>query len=317
MSQKPKRRHHTVPQFHLRRFANEQGHLIRVELPGSKRDRVSVRDATVEKYFYSRELPDGSWTASAEDRLAEIETRAADALRDLLDAESWPIPPDTREGIASWAALQFLRTPANRQALNELADFALKLEIAVGGRARLRQVLEEIDGGQVGDKDVGDWWTEMRQFDTYQLVNHPNFHIQHIGRLLPATFTQFLRRGWNFVRFNRKAMITTDTPVVLLHGPGQDHGLPAGLATAGGILVPLDRRAALVMAEPGGQDYQIAGTTSLSKTLNQLLADDARRAVFHHPDDDPLQGLTLPEPREREVQAPDPAAFIHEPPVGE
>jgi len=84
------RRHHTVPQFHLRRFADEQGQLTRVELPGFKRVRVSVRNATVEKDFYARELADGSWTASAEERLAEIETRAADAVRDLVDARSWP-----------------------------------------------------------------------------------------------------------------------------------------------------------------------------------------------------------------------------------
>jgi hypothetical protein len=182
----PKRRHHTVPRFHLKRFADENGRLMRTELPGARRHPISVNDATVEKDFYSVELPDGSSTDCFEDRLGEIEGVAARAIRDLVDNESWPIPPDTREGIAAWAALQYLRTPANRQAGNEVADLTLKLEIAAGGRDRLRQALEEIDGRPVTDAEVDEWWAEMTDFDSYHVVNHPNAHIKQIGRLLPA-----------------------------------------------------------------------------------------------------------------------------------
>jgi hypothetical protein len=311
-SKQPKRRHHTVPRFHLRRFADDRGQLTRVELPGTKRHPISVNDATVEKDFYTIELSDGSSTDRFEDRLGEIEGLAARATSDLVDNGTWPIPVETRQGIAVWAALQFLRSPANRRAGNEAADLALKLEIAAGGRDRMRKVLEEIEGRPATDAEVEEWWAEMTDFDSYHVVNHPNAHIKQIGRLLPGTFAQFCHRGWTIVRFIRKAMITTDTPVALLRGPNDASDSPVGLETAGGILVPLDRRVALLMTEVGAQDLQLTGFTALANSFNQRLADGARRVIFHHPADDPLRGLKLPKPRRQELHAPDPAELLRQ-----
>jgi hypothetical protein len=64
------------------------------------------------------------------------------------------------------------------------------------------------------------------------------------------------------------------------------------------------------MAEVGGQDARLPGSTAFAKSFNQRLAAGARRAIFHHPDDDPLHGLELPGPRDRELRAPDPADFL-------
>lgn len=110
-----------------------------------------------------------------------------------------------------------------------------------------------------------------------------------------------LGRRWTVVRFQRKALITSDTPVTLLPIDGADIRTPLSLASNAGILVPLDRRVALLMVHGGGQGVTIAGTTQRSKALNQAIVFGARRCVFHHPDDDPLAGLVLPEPVEAQV----------------
>lgn len=157
-------------------------------------------------------------------------------------------------------------------------------------------------------------WEAMTAFDEYTLDAHPNAHIQTMSDLLPGTTRLFYSRAWNLVQFERKALITTDTPVVLLSGPGQDPSMPIGLATAGGVLVPLDRRVALIMGEVGVDDELTHGSAVIAQSLNQRLAHEARRYVFHHPEDSPLQGIVLPEPRTQEVETDDPGSFLREEP---
>ena len=52
------------------------------------------------------------------------------------------------------------------------------------------------------------------------------------------------------------------------------------------------------------------GVTKTAVDLNRATAGNARRYVFHHPDDDPLHGLVLPQPRERELASPEAAAAL-------
>lgn len=48
----PAKRHHYVPQFHLRGFANDDT-ITKVELLGERSCNQSVRKAAAEKYLYS------------------------------------------------------------------------------------------------------------------------------------------------------------------------------------------------------------------------------------------------------------------------
>ena len=81
------------------------------------------------------------------------------------------------------------------------------------------------------------------------------------------------------------------------------HELPYGSTKQ--ILIPLDRRAALVMDELGAPDSQRLGTTKLARQLNRWFVENARRYMFHHRDDDPLYGLELPAPRDQEMDVGD------------
>jgi hypothetical protein len=59
------------------RFAKSHGQLVRVELPGTRRHRVSAKDATVERDLYLAEDQQGNLVAGMKNLLAEIETPAA------------------------------------------------------------------------------------------------------------------------------------------------------------------------------------------------------------------------------------------------
>jgi hypothetical protein len=74
--------------------------------------------------------------------------------------------------------------------------------------------------------------------------------------------------------------------------------------------VPLDRRVALSISAGLPGDGRAAGVTKTALYLNDAMAKNARRYVFHHPGDDPFRGLTLPEPRERELASPESAAAL-------
>lgn len=271
-----KRRHHIVPKFYLRRFANDRDQVTRVELPGTKRHPIAIGDATVEKDFYLAPAIDGGLTDAIEDSLSELEGSAKTAVSALLDDQVWPITPEIREQLAAWIAIQYLRTAARRQTIAAVDS----LVVAITGR----------DGGP-------------QHTLAEQSPQHP-YRTTHLEAMLtgflPAARSIYAR-GWTFIQFTRKALITSDTPVVLLPIPDADERTPLGLTSNGGIMMPLDRRVALLLTEHP-KDLKVQGTTVRARAFNQVLASNAHRCLFHHPADDPLQGLELPEPQEPEVR---------------
>lgn len=308
-NKKLKRRHHTVPKSHLARFADGK-QMMRVELPGDKRHPISIDDATVEKDFYLFKRPDGSWSDELEDQFGEIEGLAAESVREVVDDGVWPIPTEARANIAGWAALQYLRTPTQRRVSHEIADAGFKMMVAVGGKEQVRRSIEHAEGRPATDQEVEQSWTTLTAFDDYTVVPGNDLHLQVLGDLLEPTTAQFYDRGWQVVRFTRRALITTDAPVVLVRHPNSDPARGVGLASAGGVLVPLDRRVGLLMTLIGAPDNVVPGTTAWAREFNQRLAWEARRAIFHHPDDRPLDGIELLEPRNREVHVDDPASLL-------
>lgn len=295
------RRHHTVPRFYLERFASSRGRLIRVPLDGKPPHPIAATDATVHKDFYTATLADGSESTFFETALGEIEGMAATAFRRLIDERIWPMSSQDRETIALWTAAQHLRSPASRQASSEVQDTVFKLHVAFGGKRALRAQME-LGGRPVSDQELDGAWAEISDFDSYAVEPHPNDHLRSIRNLIERAATSFLARRWNVFHFERKTLATSDTPVVLV--PAEDHepwrGI--GFVTAGAIFVPLSRRTALLMSavEPG-EDNVVPPTAWFARLFNQATTWGARRALFHHPDDDPLAGLPLPPPRERET----------------
>ncbi|MEU5934542.1 DUF4238 domain-containing protein [Micromonospora sp. NPDC047187] len=296
---KLRRRHHIVPRFYLQRFADQRGLLRRIVLPGDVRHSVSVTDATVAKDFYLVEEEDGSRSDRVEQLLGDVETEAADAFRTVVDRQVWPIPDDARLAIACWAAFQILRTTVQRQSGAELADMLFKLQMGAGGKPQLRSMLHKNLNREPTEAEVEELWTKVSDFDSYAVAPHPNSQIKTMLDLMPTAAYTFYERGWTLIRWQRKALATSDHPVVLVADPDRPQWSGVGLRTAGAILVPLDRRAALWMEAPKAADEQLAGTAAVANVYNWLVVGQAHKALFHHPDDDPLAGIDLPQPRGR------------------
>jgi hypothetical protein len=119
---------------------------------------------------------------------------------------------------------------------------------------------------------------------------------------------------WSLSVFERKALVTSDHPVVLV--PHEDHPewSGVGLANAGGYALPLARRLGLVIgASPDLPDMRVPGTAKLAASLNGHVVLNARKAVFHHPDDaEVLTRVTLPPERTLEIGPANDDHFIRE-----
>ncbi|EST29892.1 DUF4238 domain-containing protein [Streptomyces roseochromogenus] len=296
---KLKRRHHTVPRLLLRRFADGE-RLIRVPLDGGELRLCGIADVTVHRDFYSMRDASGELDDTVEDLLAELEGKAAKVIRKVING-MWPLPIEDRAIVAEWIAAQHARIPAARAAHNEMADQLGKILIAMGGKPGIRRRLEEDATGPVSDEEVEALWEEMTDFDSYYTEMSVNDHMVSMGQSMKTAYEVFMQRSWGLCRFQRRTLLIPDHPVTLMGDATMPSWRGVGIGNAAAIIMPIDRRAAIIMASPG-PDFEFPATTKVAKELNHRLAWNARKELFHHPDDNPLDGIELPPVREREME---------------
>ncbi|MEF9906875.1 DUF4238 domain-containing protein [Streptomyces sp. P9-A2] len=133
-----------------------------------------------------------------------------------------------------------------------------------------------------------------------------NDHMAAMGESMKTAYEVFMARSWGLIKFERRTLLIPDHPVTLVREENMPRFLGVGIGNAAAILMPIDRRAAIIMASPGHDDFDVRTHTKLAKELNQCFACNARRELFHHPDDTPLQGVELPPARDREMQVSQP-----------
>lgn len=301
------RRHHVVSKFYLKYFADERDQLTTVMLPGERTFTQSVGDASVNIDFYTVIDNSGQQSGIAERALSQLEGLAASAWREM-DNGVWPLPDEHRVAMATWLALQLLRGTGVRNSISELATHALLLEVIIGGRPALREAL--VEAGEPADQAaVNREWLALFK-DPLRVEAHANHHVQHLGRLLPRVTNSLLDRLWLLTVFERKSLATSDHPVhVVSNRELTEMGMGTGIENATVIHAPLTRRRSLAMYLPSavppelaalGGDTSFPGVSATALYSNSCTVNSARRFLFHHPDDAPLDRLDLPHPRERE-----------------
>jgi hypothetical protein len=300
VTQKPPRRHHVVNRAYLARFALD-GMLKRVPLAG-KPHKISVNNATVERDFYSTSAPELEVDAY-ESTLSQVEGQAEVAFRHVVDEGRWPTPQD-RVAIAQWIAAQFLRTRAIRRTTEDIERATNKLEVGI---STPDQVRERMGLPDATDEEVEDLRARMlATVDTYTV--DPQSHLSLMAESMEGFINVTLARPWAIVRWQRRALATSDTPVVLVRDP--DSPIPGlGFGSAGRVMVPLSRRVGLTLGSVGNREHypegELPGTTQSAKLFNESTIGNARQVLFHHPDDDPLAGFALPEARTNEMDTSD------------
>ena len=305
------RRHHTVPKFYLDGFARE-GQLMTVRLPGDRRFLQSTNNASLRTQFYT--VPELEEPDAFEKGLSAMESEAATIMRKIITGGVWPLDLEDRVKLAIFLAVQFLRGPDQRRQMGQTAALVTQLEVVAGGRESVPAWVERNHGFTPTAEEVDRIWRDVSQPGGPPITLSAAGHIEQIGNLVPEFLPYFTGRPWVLLRFERRALLTCDTPVSLLpnrRSPGQ----PVGLLNSSGIVFPMSRRVGLMLADPeplidrltvdqvreARADFDLPPSTAHARDLNAATIRNTREWIFHHPDDSELLPADLPKPVRTEI----------------
>lgn len=186
-----------------------------------------------------------------------------------------------------------VRLPGSGQCTEVVVKPLSELEVSVAS------VLRAIEGG-TWPLSEGQRGT-LATFMVVQFLGGPDDHattrsVQTAEEIVPY----LLGRPWKLFRFQRRSLVTSDSPVALIAAPDDEPSREVGFQTAWTITFPLNRRLGLVMGDmtplteakvpvervrSGELDVVERGTTVMQMFINEGTVQSASEYVYHHPDD--------------------------------
>ena len=254
-----KKRHHFVPTFWQRKFANSR-HTVEVDLNSNGRMRsCSPKDTAIRKHFYNLRLPQGEIVYTGhEDYLAHYESEASKIISKIINDGTAFLEEDI---LSRWIMSGFLiqcilrTSELERRWSHDWEETRVELESQYG---------EQL----AKDENTAKAICDAQRLDT--LLGNPE-------RRERGAFFLFCRR-WTVIPYTHVRLALPFDPVI---------NFGRGAKTAAMILVPLDRKKMLVMHwVPGivpdlrrGDRYLIC-----SDILNHV-QDKSGGKMLIHPDD--------------------------------
>jgi hypothetical protein len=303
----PAKKHHYVPQFYLRKFAEDE-QIATVRLPGDRRYVSSVIDTGSENRFHTvRQNPANP--EILEEAFGELEDDAAPIIQRVEDG-LWPLPREERMTLAGFVVFQALRGPDQRRLMKNLQTRMMERETrAVAERGASRWFEDRrlhVDGDAAKEA-----WDRTASAEEPPVVIDALYHAGRIASLAERVMPHFIGRRWKLVRFDYPSLVTSDAPVSLDDVSDGEQGR-YGLMTARTISYPLSRTRALLFGDTvpvrarvelaavrsGKFDSQVRGTADDQRYVNGRTVHNAARALFHHPADAAYIPVELPNPRD-------------------
>ena len=259
---------------------------------------VTVNNACNEIGFYKIptddlevEARDGHDPEQVETILAEIEGESKKYIDEMLNGV-FPPRLEARFRLSMYVALQMTRGWGFRQEVDELntlmvPHFAEMYITPERVRAELRR-----SGQPYGSTDVENMLARLTRPGLLRPKLRQGHHVQNMLQLaLDSIMPLLWQRTWRLLEFGEPMLLTSDEPVAVFRPEDNTAGI-AGIADSRAIWLPLDRQHALAFTLTGAEQVVPSGPTR-ARQINSIVATQARRWIFHHPDDNPLAGLEL------------------------
>jgi Protein of unknown function (DUF4238) len=302
-------KHHTMPGFILRRFAEGGKRLLVWRRATGEVKPGNVDDLAITN-FYTILNTDGQFDGRMEQLLGTIEADAAQVLKLLLLSalrRPGPLTAEQRSVLCQLVAFQMVRGPRKRREIELLGDYGWKT----------------LDNGQLNERD-------LRELTA---VPHPNEHIRLMGPVSQAIWQSLLRRPVQLIRLDAPLLVISDEPVIVdtdehaQHLPecsltqgqrrqrqrrnGTDSTFrdivhiwptkPAGVEVAEAIGMPLSPSALLVFGGIGEHlqpEIVVTGeeATQLADSVNAALTAQAYDWIAANPNHPTFGGWTFPPP---------------------
>ena len=167
MARRRRRRNHLVPDFYLKRFADEAGRIAVFPLDSSRSPFVTgTAGVAVEIDFYTIETPEGPSDELESIISDDIEGPAAEAMRQLRQ-EDWPPTYEVRAAMAHFLTLQLLRGRRFRDLVENVSETTARqiLELLGSNPEGLRRSYLQA----MGEEPSGETLTELAAF-----LSHPD-----------------------------------------------------------------------------------------------------------------------------------------------
>ncbi|MGE6759488.1 DUF4238 domain-containing protein [Corallococcus interemptor] len=296
-------KHHYVPQFYLKRFADGKGQLRVVERKPPCRKYISnVKDVAAERLFYRLETAEGD-SLQLEKTLSEIEGDCRGAISDLLE-NSFPPAAHVREAVGFFIALQWLRGRDQRDTFSGVFEKLAKHVVKFIPEQKVIKPLENELGRPLTAVETEEAVERIARAGVEHLRLTHNELVLSLLKMTPGLQRLACARVWQLIKFDVDCLLTSDSPVVTWVHPRNRGGAYSvgGFGMCDEIRIPLDMRTALVLAHeaPKGE-VVLQGGEMHAKELNRSVAANAYLKVFHGVDIDPLKGIELPPPFESRI----------------
>ncbi|UOR02394.1 DUF4238 domain-containing protein [Leucobacter allii] len=273
----------------MKGFSAQEKRIEQLDLSNGRRRTIGIADAAVVRDFYTIILPDGTRSDAWEDWLGETENQTKPALKRAISMPQFRLTDGDRQDLAQWISLQLLRGTDLRRQMDELASFTLRAQVGMGGFAYLRYVISKGLNREFTAEEIEPIWRDITSSEGPRVVTSTEEHLQSLTRMQDRVVIEIINRSWSRIRFERRTLLVSDSPIVPVPGEGFDE---RGLSGSPTILVPLNRTTLLRLDKPGElgleNDRDSRPSTVLAQLHNALAITKSERFVYFHPDDDPL-----------------------------
>jgi len=294
------RNHHLVPKMYLRNFADHNEKLTAVSRqPPHTPHTSTVNNACNQVGFYELppdELEDdhplrgGIDPETIEAFFSQVEGDAVPII-DAMLAGAFPLPPNDRDTLALFVALQMTRSWTYRsrvqQATNLLSPDLIQLSLK---EDKIRSFLAA-QGESAGRRAVQKFRNEMIERPPKITLPQGYLVTSAVKNALELFLPLILARPWRLLQFGEDVLLTSDQPVGLW-SPGLNQP-SMGLGVALMAYLPLNPSTALAIATNGSDKIAYSGPTR-ARQINESVARHAQKWIFHHPGSDPLANISLP-----------------------
>jgi Protein of unknown function (DUF4238) len=254
------RRHHLVPQFYLRSFADEKGRVRGVERATGNEFTTGTTNVLVERDYYTVSSVDAEDDHGLIEGLyAQVEGLVAPIFEQLRSGE-FPLGGEERSEFASFMASQITRGRHHRESMQNLTD--------VRGRQMLRMAASqppsywaerraEWEADPVGPEPPEPLTDEQRRM----LIEGTAFDVkpsrEHVIEMSFVAFDEmtfmFMVMTWQLVVFDEPCLFTSEHPVTYWRGPSSANAYAfygIGPATSDEVRMPISPTRALVLTPP-------------------------------------------------------------------
>ena len=261
------RRHHYIPQFYLKKFANGGKRLVRVPLPigqNPSRKPTNVTNLAVMRDFYTV-LTERGESALIENLLATWDYDASLCFEKLLDRDAGTVSENVKMRMCFWFALLAVRSP----------HFRRKAEATT----------ETVAGfvNEMGDRDAD-------KIDFDRIWGHQTDLINMMLQVAGELASDYFHRRWQVMHLNcRDGLLLPDTGSSLIPGPSS-FATGTGTTNAAEILIPLSRHHLLCLHSFNDVDERLVevppeASTYLVRHYNSILIMAAHQELFCHQND--------------------------------